>query len=156
MSDCQRPNRPESLPPEHIPRVEELQTVSVLFKQLSDASRLRIFWLLCHCEACGPELAGIVELTPPAVAHHLRLLRSSHLLVSRREGKEVYYRAADTAQAQVNFHEVKMIPRIGVLDEYLEASIVEVRALVERYPKEVSRDWEELNRLFLAALEMFG
>ena len=45
MSDCQRPNRPESLPPEHIPRVEELQTVSVLFKQLSDASRLRIFWL---------------------------------------------------------------------------------------------------------------
>ena len=41
---------------------------------------------------------------------------------------------------KVNFHEVKMIPRIGVLDEYLEASIVEVRALVERYPKEVSRD----------------
>ena len=68
MSDCQRPNRPESLPPEHIPRVEELQTVSVLFKQLSDASRLRIFWLLCHCEACGTELAGIVEMTPPAVA----------------------------------------------------------------------------------------
>ena len=52
---------------------------------------------------------------------------------------------------KVNSPEVKMIPRIGVLDEYLEASIVEVR-----YPKEVSRDWEELNRLFLAALEMFG
>ena len=46
---------------------------------------------------------------------------------------------------KVNSPEVKMIPRIGVLDEYLEASIVEVRALVERYPKEVSRDWEELN-----------
>lgn len=57
---------------------------------------------------------------------------------------------------KVNSPEVKMIPRIGVLDEYLEASIVEVRALVERYPKEVSRDWEELNRLFLATLEMFG
>lgn len=37
---------------------------------------------------------------------------------------------------KVNSPEVKMIPRIGVLDEYLEASIVEVRALVERYPKE--------------------
>lgn len=89
MSDCQRPNRPESLPPEHIPRVEELQTVSVLFKQLSDASRLRIFWLLCHCEACGTELSAIVEMTPPAVAHHLRLLRSSHLLVSRREERGI-------------------------------------------------------------------
>lgn len=37
---------------------------------------------------------------------------------------------------KVNSPEVKMIPRIGVLDEYLEASIVEVRALVERYPKD--------------------
>lgn len=52
--------------------------------------------------------------------------------------------------------EVKMIPRIGVLSEYLKASIVEVRALAERYPREVSRDWEELNRLFLTALEMLG
>lgn len=57
---------------------------------------------------------------------------------------------------KVHAPEVKMIPRIGVLDEYLEASCVEVRALAERYPREVSRDWEELNRLFLAALEMFG
>lgn len=52
--------------------------------------------------------------------------------------------------------EVKMIPRIGVLSEYLKASIVEVRALAERYPKEVRGDWEEHNRLFLAALEMLG
>ena len=52
--------------------------------------------------------------------------------------------------------EVKMIPRIGVLSEYLKASIVEVRALAERYPKEVRGDWEEHNRLCLAALEMLG
>ena len=83
-----------------MPKEEDFQIVSDLFKLLCDRSRVRIFWLLCHCEACGTELAGIVEMTPPAVAHHLRLLRSSHLLVSRREGKEVYYRAADTAQAQ--------------------------------------------------------
>ena len=52
--------------------------------------------------------------------------------------------------------EVKMIPRIGVPGEYLEASVVEVRALAERYPKEVRGDWEERNRLFLTALEMMG
>lgn len=94
------PGDPAAEHPEGMPRLEEFQTVSVLFKQLSDASRLRIFWLLCHCEACGTELAAMVDMTPPAVSHHLRLLRSSHLLVSRREGKEVYYRAADTVQAQ--------------------------------------------------------
>lgn len=35
--------------------------------------------------------------------------------------------------------EVKMIPRIGVLSEYLKASIVEVRALAERIPKRSAR-----------------
>lgn len=86
--------------PEKIPQLTDFQTVSVLFKLLSDVSRLRIFWLLCHYEVCGTELAAMVDMTPPAVSHHLRLLRSSSLLVSRRDGKEVYYRAADTIQAQ--------------------------------------------------------
>ena len=98
---------------ESVETIGSFQTVADVFKQLSDSSRVRIFWLLCHCEACGTELAGIVEMTPPAVAHHLRLLRSSHLLVSRREGKEVYYRAADTAQAQALHHMIEEMVEIS-------------------------------------------
>ena len=55
---------------------------------------------------------------------------------------------------KMNSPEVKMIPRINILNEYLDRSLVEVRALVEQYPKETMRDWEELNHLFLAALGM--
>ena len=40
-------------------------------------------------------------MSSPAVSHHLRQLKSSGLIVSRREGKEVYYRAADTEQVQL-------------------------------------------------------
>ena len=98
---------------EHMPSAGDFQIVADILKQLGDGSRIRIFWLLCHCEACGTELAGIVEMTPPAVAHHLRLLRSSHLLVSRREGKEVYYRAADTAQAQALHHMIEEMVEIS-------------------------------------------
>ena len=35
-------------------------------------------------------------MSSPAVSHHLRLLKASGLIVSRREGKEMYYKAADT------------------------------------------------------------
>lgn len=55
---------------------------------------------------------------------------------------------------KMNSPEVKMIPRIDILNAYMERSIAEVRALAEQYPREITKDWEELNALFLAALEM--
>ena len=86
---------------EHMPSVENFQTVADILKQLGDASRIRIFWLLCHCEECVINLSAMVNMSSPAVSHHLRQLRSGGLIVSRREGKEVYYRAADTPQSQM-------------------------------------------------------
>ena len=55
---------------------------------------------------------------------------------------------------KMNAPEMKMIPRIDILNEYMDQSLAEVRALVEQYPREMMKDWEELNELFLAALEM--
>lgn len=84
-----------------IPRAEDFQTVSDIFRQLGDGSRIRIFWLLCHCEECVTNLSSLVEMSSPAVSHHLRQLRIAGLIVSRRDGKEVYYKAADNEQAQL-------------------------------------------------------
>ncbi|MGN9171820.1 ArsR/SmtB family transcription factor [Lachnospiraceae bacterium HCP1S3_A8] len=72
------------------------ETVSYIFKLLDDTSRLRIFWLLCHCEECVINISALVSMTSPAVSHHLRQLKANGLIVSRRKGKEVYYKAADT------------------------------------------------------------
>ena len=80
----------------HLPNIEEFQTTADIFKQLSDPTRIRIFWILCHCEECVINIASMMEMSSPAVAHHLRLLRSSGLIESRRDGKEMYYEAADT------------------------------------------------------------
>lgn len=76
-----------------------------IFKQLGDATRIRIFWLLCHYEECVVNIAAMLDMSSPAVSHHLRTLRSSGLLVTRRDGKEVYYHAADTAQSRL-LHEL--------------------------------------------------
>lgn len=74
--------------------IENFQTVANVFKQLSDSSRLRIYWLLCHCEECVINISAMVNMSSPAVCHHLRQLKDSGLIVSRRVGKEVYYKAA--------------------------------------------------------------
>ena len=94
-----------------MPKEEDFQIVSDLFKLLCDRSRVRIFWLLCHCEECVINLSSIVGMSSPAVSHHLRQLK-----VSRREGKEVYYRAADTEQAQLLHHMIEKMVEIACPD----------------------------------------
>ena len=84
-----------------MPDTESFQTIAELLKQLGDSSRIRIFWLLCHCEECVINLSAMMKMSSPAISHHLKQLKSSGLIVSRRSGKEVYYRAADTQQAQL-------------------------------------------------------
>ena len=59
----------------------------------------------------------------------------------------------DLLDLKMNSPEVKMIPRIDILNEYLETSITEVKSQIEQYPRKVVKEWDELNRLFLSVLE---
>lgn len=97
---------------QHTPTKEEFQLVADQFQQLSDSSRMKIFWILCHCEECVINLSAMMDMSSPAVAHHLKLLKSAQLVTSRRDGKEVYYKVSDTPQA-VMLH--NMIERMMVI-----------------------------------------
>ena len=101
-----------------MPKEEDFQTVSGLFKQLSDLSRVRIFWLLCHTEECVLNIAAMVDMSSPAVAHHLKLLREAGLIVGRKDGKEVYYKATDTPAAQALHHMIEQLMAISCPEEH--------------------------------------
>lgn len=92
--------------------IDYFQTVAEVFKQLGDTTRIRIFWLLCHCEECVLNISEMLGMSSPAVSHHLRPLKNSGLIVSRREGKEVYYRAADTQQAALLHQMIEQVMEI--------------------------------------------
>ncbi len=89
---------------DHMPGYGAFAAAADLFKLLGDSTRLRLFWLLCHCEECVLNLSVMMDMSSPALSHHLKLLKACGLIVSRREGKEVYYRAADTPQAEALHH----------------------------------------------------
>jgi len=97
----------------HAPNVETIETVADAMKQLGDASRLRIFWLLCHTEECVVNIANLVDMSSPAVSHHLRVLKSTGLIVSRRDGKEMFYKAADTEMAEALHHTIEKLAQIS-------------------------------------------
>ena len=65
--------------------------------------------------------------------------------------KEPVYELLDL---KIKAPEVKMIPRVEVLNSYLARSMAEVKEMIEDLPKEQAHEWEELNELFLSVLEL--
>ncbi|MDE5908305.1 MAG: metalloregulator ArsR/SmtB family transcription factor [Lachnospiraceae bacterium] len=98
---------------EQLNNIADFQIIADVFKQLGDTTRIRIFWLLCHCEECVINIAAMLDMSSPAVSHHLRPLRNSGLIVSRREGKEVYYQAANTPQSRLLHQMIEQVMEIA-------------------------------------------
>ena len=84
-----------------MPDMDAFQLVAEAFRLISDPTRLRILWILCHSEQCVQNIASAVDMSPPAVSHHLKMLKSAGLIVNRREGKEIHYTLSGSVEAFV-------------------------------------------------------
>ncbi len=96
-----------------IPTEQQFFMAADVFSMLCDSTRLRILWLLCHTEECVSDIAAAVNMSSPAVSHHLRNLKQSGLITSRREGKEVLYTLAKTKEATLVHHMIDDIFEIN-------------------------------------------
>ena len=72
-----------------------LRKMAEMFKVMSDPTRLTIINALMLSEMCVCDIAALMEMTQPAISHHLKTLRQSQLIKYRREGKSVYYSLDD-------------------------------------------------------------
>ncbi|AZQ69981.1 metalloregulator ArsR/SmtB family transcription factor [Streptomyces abikoensis] len=69
------------------------QAVAVL-KAVADPTRFHVLWALAQREHSVGQLAELAGAHVAAVSQHLARLRSAGLVVSRREGTRIFYRAA--------------------------------------------------------------
>lgn len=92
---------------------EQFETAAEFFKTVSDPTRIKMFWLLCHSERCVIGLSEMLGISSPAVSHHLRSLRDCGLIDSRREGREVYYKIADNEVSRTMHTMVESIMEIA-------------------------------------------
>lgn len=101
-----------------MPEQEIFDRTAETFDLLSDPTRVKILWLLCHTEECVANIAAAVEMSSPAVSHHLRVLKQAGLLVHRKSGKEAYYTLADTDEAKLVHHIVDIIFNLNCKERY--------------------------------------
>ena len=74
---------------------EELSELAELFKIFGDSTRIRILYDLFRGEKNVTEICEDLEMNQSAVSHQLKILRTSKLISSRREGKSMIYSLAD-------------------------------------------------------------
>ena len=58
----------------------------------------------------------------------------------------------DLLRLKMETPEIGLGPRIGIINDYLDASIEEVDRLIQAIPGDEKVTWDELNRLFLEAV----
>jgi ArsR family transcriptional regulator len=66
--------------------------VDVMFRALSDRTRLRILHMLRGGELCVCDIVAVLGVPQPKASRHLAYLRRAGLVVSRKEGLWSYYR----------------------------------------------------------------
>jgi len=63
-----------------------------IFRALGDPVRLKIVQMVAQAgELCVCRIVEELDMTQPAVSHHLAKLRYSRLLKARKQGQWVYY-----------------------------------------------------------------
>jgi len=92
---------------------ERFHAIADVFKQLGDTSRIQIYWLLCHCEKCVSDIASMLDMSSPAVSHHLKQLKDGGLVTSQRTGKEVYYRASSRTHSLLLHQIIEQVMHIA-------------------------------------------
>lgn len=74
-----------------MPPDDAFDRAGVLLKAMADPMRARILYALTIEPLCVCELAQLLDVSMPAVSHHLKILTASGLLKIRKEGKFVCY-----------------------------------------------------------------
>jgi DNA-binding transcriptional ArsR family regulator len=82
-----------------------------IYRIFSNAKRVLIFWLLNEKELPVNKIADLIDSSIQNTSQHLRLMKVNRILETRRNGKEVYYRIADSEIGQFckSIHNVEII-----------------------------------------------
>lgn len=70
---------------------KQMKKIAEFYKALGDETRLKIVEMLSEQEMCVCEIIARLNMSQPAVSHHLKILRQAGVVKDSRDGKWIYY-----------------------------------------------------------------
>lgn len=62
-----------------------------IFKALADPTRRKILKMLRERDLSAGEIADQFDMRKPSISHHLNLLKQANLVISDKQGQNIYY-----------------------------------------------------------------
>lgn len=85
-----------------------MRDLMAVIKALADENRVRILWAVQGQELCVCQIVELLGLAQSTVSKHISILHQARLLESRKEGRWMFYRAAD-ANSPVEAREIAAV-----------------------------------------------
>jgi len=110
-------------------------------KALADDNRTRVLMALADGELCVCRIIELLQLAPSTVSKHLEILRRAGLIESRKDGRWIYYRIADSDAPPAAREAVRWVRRSLAKDPLIARDAarlkkirkMDIRRLCDRY-----------------------
>ena len=79
-----------------------MKTQLTILRGLADRTRLRIIGMLFHGPHCVEEITSRLKMSQPRVSRHLRILRESGLVETRRDRRRIYYSLNESGEGPIH------------------------------------------------------
>lgn len=105
--------------------MDDALRLQIIFQVLGDANRLRILKLIGNQECSVSQIVENTGLSQPLVSHHLRALRESLILETKRQGPFIYYKLKDE----------RLLEALGLLQEIFSEGDIDVNERMFSMPR---------------------
>ena len=88
-----------------------MQQLLLIFKALSEETRIRILSLLRHGELCVCDITESLKMTQPNISFHLGMLKEAGLIKDKKDGRWMHY-SLNTSDVFIRFLLLGVFERI--------------------------------------------
>lgn len=108
-----------------------------LTKALADENRVRMLLALRDGELCACQIVELAQLAPSTVSKHLSILKQARLVDSRKEGRWMYFRLADSTASALIRQTLAWVEKSLADDKLVEQDRQRLERILECDPSEL-------------------